>query len=49
VIAARIRHHVELALDQCEVLSVLSEQDGGELVVVESEHGLDRRFVACLR
>ena len=40
VIAALLGDHAEPALDQREVLPVLAEQDGGEPVVLEGEHGL---------
>jgi hypothetical protein len=40
MISALLRHHAEPALDEREVLSVLAKQHRGELVVLESEHGL---------
>ena len=46
LIAARIGDDAEPALDQSEVLAVLSEQRGGEAVVVEGENDL-RRIVRC--
>ena len=46
VIAARIGDDAEPALDQSEVLAVLTEQGGGEAIVVEGERDLRRVVLA---
>ena len=48
LIAARVRHDAEPALDQREVLPVLPEQRRGAAIVVEGEQDLRRRGVVRL-
>src|SRR5512139_1920587 len=43
MIAALLRYYAEPTFDQREILSVLAEQHGGQLVVLEREHDLRGR------
>src|SRR4051812_50075047 len=48
LIAARVRDYAETALDQREVLAVLSEQHRRAAIVVKGEYGLGGRGVVRL-